>query len=863
MDILRNSKVRTATVALILLSIALYVMSKMTAEYHYHDIVKEIRGIAKGQLLTAVAFCAMNYIVLTFYDALAFRYIRNSLEFPKIALTAFVSYTFSHNIGFALLSGGAVRYRLYSCWGLSAGDVARVMAFSGLHFWLGLFLLAGGAAIINHEAFAEFHHISGTGSILLGVLLVSPIVAYLGVILSGRKKFTWRKWDVEIPSLGLFCAAIIVATIDWMLAAAVLYALLPAFSPATLGSVPHTFTYFHLLPAFFAGQLAGVASHVPGGLGVFEGIMLYALSGHLQSTQVFGALILYRAIYYLFPFLMGVLALLAFEIRRKDRSRRLVVGTFKKFEGFISVVVPPVLAVAIFIGGTILLFSGVTPNDTTRFGWVYDLLPLPVIEASHFINSLVGVGLLILAWGVRKRLSSAYQATLILLAAGIVVSLGKGIDYEEASYLTLVLGAFWFTKQYFYRKSSLMVGLSTGPLLAIAAVLLCATWLGFFSYKHVEYSSTLWWEFAFDADAPRFLRAMIGAVLLLMFVCLQFVLRPRKAVFDFPNDEDLEIVSKILKDSNATSGNLAYLRDKHLLFNEDKTAFLMFRISGQTWIVLGDPIGNDEGKEQLVWSFRDLCDQHDGLCVFYEISTETIPHYLDVGLQLLKLGEEADVQLSDFSLEGRQGKMYRQILRKFEQAGFSFSIKDQGRVKSLIPRLKEISDEWLSKKNTKEKGFSLGFFEASYLERFPAAVVEKNGEVYAFANVWTTEQKGELSIDLMRHVVDGTNGLMDYLFISIMLWGKEQGYKTFNLGMAPLSGFEKHRLSPLWNKIGALLYKHGETFYNFDGLRTYKEKFRPEWEPRYLAYPSRLALPRILTNIATVVSGSVKGVFAK
>ena len=115
----------------------------------------------------------------------------------------------------------------------------------------------------------------------------------------------------------------------------------------------------------------------------------------------------------------------------------------------------------------------------------------------------------------------------------------------------------------------------------------------------------------------------------------------------------------------------------------------------------------------------------------------------------------------------------------------------------------------------------------------------------------------------MRHRVDAPNGVMDYIFLNLILWGQQQGYKFFNLGMAPLSGLENRSLGTVWNRVGALTYRFGENFYNFQGLRQYKEKFDPVWEPMYLASPGGLALPRILTNLATLISGGLRGVVAK
>jgi phosphatidylglycerol lysyltransferase len=169
----------------------------------------------------------------------------------------------------------------------------------------------------------------------------------------------------------------------------------------------------------------------------------------------------------------------------------------------------------------------------------------------------------------------------------------------------------------------------------------------------------------------------------------------------------------------------------------------------------------------------------------------------------------------------------------------------------------------LNEKNTKEKKFSLGFLKEDYLKQFPAGTVEKDGKILAFTNIFLGAEKEELSADLMRFLPEAPNGVMDYLFIELMLWGKREGYEWFNLGMAPLSGLENDVLAPIWNRLGTFIFRHGEHFYNFQGLREYKEKFDPKWEARYLASPGGLALPRILINIASLISGGLKGVVAK
>ena len=174
----------------------------------------------------------------------------------------------------------------------------------------------------------------------------------------------------------------------------------------------------------------------------------------------------------------------------------------------------------------------------------------------------------------------------------------------------------------------------------------------------------------------------------------------------------------------------------------------------------------------------------------------------------------------DFSLEGSSNRDLRQTHNKIQKQGYTFEIIPQQQTGQIIDKLQEISDLWLKEKNTREKRFSLGSFSRQYIENFPIAVVRRNGDIVAFANIWTTGQKEEFSVDLMRHLPDCPNGIMDYLFTELMLWGKQQGYEWFNLGMAPLSGLTDNALAPLWHKVGTFVFRHGEHFYNFQRIKT-------------------------------------------
>ena len=636
------------------------------------------------------------------------------------------------------------------------------------------------------------------------------------------------------------------------MAGSVFWALLPAGAhiawPTALG-------------IYILAQSAGLVTNIPGGLGVFEAVVIVLLEPVVAPGPVLGSLVAYRATYYLLPLVTAAMLFGAHEVRQRHEDVRRVARVFGRWA---PAVAPQVLAFTTFVGGTVLLVSGATPSVHSRLRILDDFLPLPVIEASHFLASTAGVGLLLLARGLQRRLDAAYVMTVTLLSAGIVLSLLKGGDYEEAITLTLMLAALLPSHAYFYRKASLTrEPFTVGWMLAIAFVIAGVVWLGLFSYKHVEYSGDLWWRFELRADAPRFLRAMVGSVGLLVFAGMSRLLRPAPPEPALPNESELGRANGVADAFPDAAARLVLLGDKDLLFNENGNAFVMYAVEGRSWVSMGDPVGPVAEWPDLLWSYRELVDRHAGWTVFYQVRAEALHLYLDLGLTLLKLGEEARVELESFSLDGAARKGMRRVRNRMEREGCEFQVLPPSEVPALMPQLRTVSDEWLSDKRTREKGFSLGFFDEQYLAHCPVALLRRHGQVVAFANVWESGGKEELSVDLMRYSTSAPEDAMEALFIELMLWGRSQGYAWFNLGMAPLSGLENRALAPLWNRLGALVFRYGENFYSFQGLRLYKAKFDPVWSPKYLASPGGLALPRILTNISTLIARGLRGVVTR
>jgi phosphatidylglycerol lysyltransferase len=274
-------------------------------------------------------------------------------------------------------------------------------------------------------------------------------------------------------------------------------------------------------------------------------------------------------------------------------------------------------------------------------------------------------------------------------------------------------------------------------------------------------------------------------------------------------------------------------------------------------------VGDPACATALIRQFFGKCDDFGGIPVFYQVSKDKLHQYADFGLTFVKLGEEALVPLDTFTLDGAAAKPMRLVMNRFGRSGLTFRIVPPEQVPAILPRVRDVSEDWLAQKASAEKGFSLGFFDAEYVARFPMAVIEDGARVEAFATLWPGAGGEELSVDLMRYRASAPRNVMEVLLLQVMLWGRENGYSRFSLGMAPLSGLEMSAVAPVWTRMGNWLFERGGSFYNFQGLRTYKEKFHPLWEPRYLAYPGGLSLPRIMADVSALIAGGYRRIFRR
>ncbi|MGQ4273983.1 bifunctional lysylphosphatidylglycerol flippase/synthetase MprF [Terrihabitans sp. B22-R8] len=837
----------TALVVAIVLGLVWLALSHFAEEVTYQDIAQELASTPWSSIGLAIFATFASFITLSFYDVSALRFIGRPLPYPQVGLTSFFAYAVGNVAGFGPLTGGAVRYHFYAPMGLDAEDIGKIVAFVTATFTLGIASVTGlGLIFVAEDVAAPLRLppslLQGAGWATVG------LVIFLGVLSALGKEARLFGRVIRLPKPHIFALQIIIAAGDLACSGAALWFLLPDSGMTLPG----------FIAIYSVAVGLGILSHVPGGIGVFDAVIIAVMGRHMPINQVFGALILYRAIYYLLPLFVSALAASFLT------ARRIVQGSHSTAIRNAARVAPAVLSALTFCLGAILILSSVTPATDAALGALSGIVPLFVLESAHFLSSVLGLGLLIVARGLAFRLTGAWWIALFAIGAAIVLSLIKAVALIEAGLLVLLLLSLIATRDQFTRPSLLTDQiLSPAWLAAIATILVTALAVLFVAYRDVDYVHELWWQFEVSAEAPRSLRALLGISLLAGCIAGWNLLRHARYPATIPTPEDLERIGPIIDGQPQADANLARTGDKSLMFSEDGRAFIMYGARARTWVALFDPIGPQDAWPALIWRFVEAAREAGARAVFYQVAADNLALYADVGLQAFKLGEEARLDLTEFDLVGSRRATLRQTHARGQREGLVFEIVEIADIPAILTDLQRVSDSWLAHHKAREKRFSLGAFSPTYILSQPVAILRHEGRIVAFANLLTTQTREEASIDLMRFEKEAPKIAMEFLFTTLCLHFKAQGFHWFVLGMAPLSGMSRSPAAPLWHRIGRALFEHGERFYNFRGLRAFKTKFSPHWSPRYFAVPGGIEPAIALTDVAALIGGGLKGVITK
>ncbi|MDA8253570.1 MAG: phosphatidylglycerol lysyltransferase domain-containing protein [Rhodospirillales bacterium] len=598
---------------------AVYVVQREFRNLRVADIHHALMQIPVRSLAVAFGWNLAAYGVLTFYDRLGTYYAGHAIGYARVAFASFCAYALSHNLGFAAVSGAAVRYRLYTHWGLSPAQIARVIAFCSLTFGLGGIALAGTILFIEPGAVPFLGtHAPRWAMYAFGTLLLGFDILY--VVLSRLvPRFRLFGHLIELPGWRMALLQVALATVDVAVTAAVFYALLP---PA------HGLTYMRFVGVYLASYSAGLLATLPGGIGVFDGAMLLGLAPYLPAPRIVGAILVFRLYYYIIPlFLAGSLfAGNEFLLRGRTILRGGIAPIGRISEPDFAVAAG---AGAVALCGFLLLALGVL-EQRPDYSWIDADYAAVAAQAGEFMPSLIGAALMVLAVAVSQRVNLAWGATLTLLLAGAALMVAQGEPLWVPGVLLLAALLIAPYRRAFYRHARLLSGpLDTATAVPLLTLGVCVLALAAFE-RHVRWlSDNSFWEVILSRDVPNSLRASVALTVGLGLLAMWRLLRPRRVSWAPWN------AAQRLR--YAALGAAPPAVADGLVWGEAERAAVPFRRLGRTLLALGDPAGNEADKVSAVWRLRDLAQQEGRGPAVWQAGRGLLGVYADLGLAALPL----------------------------------------------------------------------------------------------------------------------------------------------------------------------------------------------------------------------------------
>ena len=615
-----------ALLGVLLFGGAIYVVQKEFRHLQIADISKALSAIPITSLAISFGWTILSYFVLTFYDRLGTIYAGRRVSYGKVAFASFCAYALAHNLGFAAVSGAAVRYRLYAHWGLTPLQIGKVVAFCSLTFGLGGMVLGGAILFTEPQAVPFFGD-------KVPVHLMYAIAALLWAIVLGYVSLSRflgriRVWghEIELPDWRMAIIQVLLATVDVAVTAAIFHALLPP----TPGM-----TYLRFLGVYLASYTAGLAANLPGGLGVFDTAMLLGLSPYLSPPQIVGAIVVFRLYYYIIPLFLAGSLFAGNEILLRGRGLMHKTASLSGVQAIGRWSEPDFVVGAgagvVMLCGVLLLSLGALGSGSD-FSWIDPDFADAVNEAGEFVPSLIGAALLVMAAGLQQRVNLAWTGTIVLLLLAAAFTLARGEQFWIPAVLVLSAMLIAPFHRAFYRHASLLTGrLQTATVLPLLLLIACVLALAAFE-PHVRWlDSNTWLEVVLSPDIPNSLRASVALAVAIAGAALWRLLRPGKVAWLPWNAANRRRYRRL--------GAALPLHAEGMIWGEAERAAIAFRRVGRVLLALGDPAGLESDRASAVWRLRDLAEQEGLDPAVWLAGPAMLSVYADLGLAALPLGE--------------------------------------------------------------------------------------------------------------------------------------------------------------------------------------------------------------------------------
>lgn len=625
-------------VTALLFAAGLWAMQKLLAPVDLRAVLDQVQATPWSVVILALGSTLLAYLALAGYDWSALRYIGKPLPIPVVLTGGLMAYAFGNTIGLSAVSGGAVRWRIYSRLGLDGYDVAAVSTFAAVSFGIAATVVGLVALAVHPGALASILPFSPEFLRLAAIIAITAIVAPL--VLASLKGGVLRlgRLSVRAPSLPVLGGQICFSAADIGFSALTLYVLLPSSD----------LDFLTFLAIFAAAVMAGVVSHVPGGVGVFEAVVIASMPSSMPVEQVAAALLLFRITYYLLPFALALVVLAVFELWRTLGQMGTQTAAGRAFAvlspglAAVAPLAPLVLAATIFTAGLWMSLSALVPPASDAAEAAEALLPRALAEGSALLNSALGAGLIVLALGVVRRSLGAWLLAIPTLAAGSMVALADGFDVGRAAVLAggaLVLLPF---RHLFHRHSRLThAALSPGWIVLVLSTVAAFGFVLFFAHRSTPYAHELWWQFALEERAPRAWRAGLVGSLLVGVTALALLLlapRSRPGPADAAARAAAASVAAAMGDPGAAR---ALAMAERLMLSPGGRAFVGFRVEPGAWVAEAGPQGEGIEVEEVAGLFADDARRAGARPVFAAMPVARTALAIDLGLTIRRDGAEA------------------------------------------------------------------------------------------------------------------------------------------------------------------------------------------------------------------------------
>jgi len=827
--------------ASVLIALILYEGSDQILSIHPAATLQTIRSIPYGWLGLFFAAGLIASVSMVLYDVLGVKAFGYEINRKDLFTISFVSNSLNTLLGFGGLTGASIKTLLLKKRNLELKEMITYNAVLMTATTTGLSFLSL-ISILNYKSMAPIlNQHKWLAVCLTGFAVYLFAYFFLDKLI---KKFKNLPEELNVSKLRRLRAGLLgVSILEWLFASLLFYLLVSYFN--------HGQSFLNIMSVFAIASSAGIVSFIPGGVGSFDLIAVIGLQiTGLAPSEALTCVILFRIFYYVAPSGTAII-LFMMQILKKSEEK----GYFIKSDVY-GQLIATLMTIIVVACAVLLLISALTPSLISRSKLITNMESIVFLHYSRSVSIAIGLMLLVTAKEILFRVKRAYYATMLLLLAGGIFTFIKGFDIEEFLFLLISMGIMRLSKTNFYRKS---VVRKTSHLIAAAAGALIYLIIHL-KLSHVLFSSyikSFHYPHHIFHDPQTFIHSgIISYSLFLIFIVIWYFKRARIEDDPLYQKYDRERVNQFFKKYKGHHlSDLIHLGDKQLFWSSDDQILIAYSRYSDKAVVLGDPIGEEGRISEGIQEFQSFIDSYGYRAVFYEVGEERLPMYHDFGYYFFKLGEEAVVDLHEFDMSGSSRRTFRNVLNRFEKDGYTFEVLSPPYKDSFLDNLKMVSDEWLGTR--KEMGFSIGWFQKEYLQNVPIAVVRNSAnEIIAFVSVMFQgqDQSEHAGVDLMRFRKEVPNSTMDFIFLRLLLYYKEQGYHYFSFGVAPLAKVGYTPRSHRVEKMAHFLYEHGKLIYSFECLRKFKDKFDPDWQPRYLAYPQVISLPALLLEVSMLVN---------